>query len=83
MWLFVHITFLTGFKNRFAPCQLGGTFLRGGRAERTITIRQVVGRIAIDEAGGEELTDQVIAVRQPGSNEPQKPDGSSEGARVR
>ena len=51
MWLFVHITFLTGFKNRFAAMlHWGNTFVVGGRAERTITVRQVVGRVAIEEA---------------------------------
>ena len=49
MWLFVHITFLTGFKNRLAAMfHWAGTFLVGGRAERTITLRQVIGRVAID-----------------------------------
>ena len=57
MWLFVHITFLTGFKNRLsAMFHWTGTFLAGGRAERTITVRQVIGRVAIEEAGGDELT---------------------------
>ena len=52
MWLFVHITFLTGFKNRFsAMFHWGETFVVGGRAERTITVRQTVGRVAIEEGG--------------------------------
>jgi NADH:ubiquinone reductase (H+-translocating) len=62
MWLFVHITFLTGFKNRLsAMFHWTGTFLAGGRAERTITLRQVVGRVAIDEAGGEAFTRHLVA----------------------
>ena len=62
MWLFVHITFLTGFKNRLAAMfHWAGTFLAGGRAERTITLRQVIGRVAIEEAGGDELTRHLIA----------------------
>src|SRR5262245_33049591 len=62
MWLFVHITFLTGFKNRFsAMLHWTNTFAAGGRAERTITVRQVVGRVALEQAGGEELTRQVLA----------------------
>jgi len=66
MWLMVHITFLTGFKNRFSAwVNWSSTFLLGGRAERTITFRQVVGRVAIVDAGGAKLTDQIIAVRQP------------------
>ena len=55
MWLVVHVTFLTGFKNRFqALLHWANTFLGGARAERTITIRQVIGRVAIAEAGGDE-----------------------------
>ena len=70
MWLFVHITFLTGFKNRFSALfHWAGTFLAGGRAERTITIRQVVGRVAIDEAGGDELIQHIIAAPTSGSGE--------------
>ena len=52
MWLVVHITFLTGFKNRLsAVLHWSGTFLAGGRAERTITLRQVIGRAAVEAAG--------------------------------
>src|SRR3954453_11189009 len=55
MWLVVHITFLTGFKNRFAALlHWTNTFLLSGRAERAITVRQAVGRVVIDEAGGQE-----------------------------
>jgi NADH dehydrogenase len=62
MWLFVHIAFLTGFKNRLAAMfHWTGTFLAGGRAERTITIRQVIGRVAIEQGGGDELTRHLIA----------------------
>ncbi len=51
MWLVVHITFLTGFRNRLtAMFHWLGTFAAGGRAERTITVRQVVGRVALDDA---------------------------------
>ena len=43
MWLVVHVTFLTGFKNRFqALLHWANTFLGGARAERTITMRQVM-----------------------------------------
>jgi NADH dehydrogenase len=57
MWLVVHITFLTGFKNRLsAVFHWMNTFLAGGRAERTITLRQVIGRVALADAGGETLT---------------------------
>ena len=64
MWLVVHITFLTGFKNRFtALLHWSSTFLVGGRAERTITLRQTIGRVAIEEAGGEDLMRRLIATR--------------------
>ena len=54
MWLVVHVTFLTGFKNRFqALLHWANTFVGGARAERTITRRQVIGRVAIEEAGGD------------------------------
>jgi NADH dehydrogenase len=53
MWLFVHLTFLTGFKNRFTTILSWAlTFIGGNRSERTLTFQQVVGRVAIEEAGG-------------------------------
>jgi NADH dehydrogenase len=52
MWLLVHITFLTGFRNRLsAMFHWAGTFAAGGRAERTITVRQTVGRVVLEQAG--------------------------------
>ena len=53
MWLFVHVTFMTGFRNRFTTI-LGWTlsFLGRERTQRTLTFQQVVGRVAIEEAGG-------------------------------
>jgi NADH dehydrogenase len=62
MWLVVHLTFLTGFKNRFfALFHWAGTFLAGGRSERTITIRQALGRVALAESGGDEVMEHLIA----------------------
>ena len=54
MWLFVHVTFMTGFRNRFSTI-LGWTFsfLGRERTQRTLTFQQVVGRVAIEEAGGQ------------------------------
>jgi len=53
MWLFVHLAFLTGFRNRFATIlRWAVTFIGRGRSERTLTMQQVVGRVAIEEAGG-------------------------------
>jgi len=73
MWLFVHITFLTGFRNRFAAMlHWTGTFLVGTRAERTISLRQVIDRVAIEQAGGDEFTRSLVVQSAP--------DGKGEGA---
>jgi NADH dehydrogenase len=62
MWLAVHITFLTGFRNRFAALlHWAGTFAAGSRAERTITLRQVVARRALEEAGGDAVARHALA----------------------
>ncbi|MBM3666736.1 MAG: NAD(P)/FAD-dependent oxidoreductase [Actinobacteria bacterium] len=52
-WLFVHLAFLTGFKNRLTTV-LGWTmaFIGNGRPERTFTVQQVLSRVAIEQAGG-------------------------------
>jgi NADH:ubiquinone reductase (H+-translocating) len=57
-WLVVHLTFLTGFKNRLsALAHWTISFLGRARAERTITEQQIVARLAIEdqEAGGRPL----------------------------
>lgn len=54
-WLVVHLTFLTGFKNRLsALAHWAVSFLGRARAERTITEQQIVARLAIEaqEADG-------------------------------
>jgi NADH dehydrogenase len=52
-WLFVHLAFLTGFKNRFATIgRWAITFAGNGRPQRTITMQQVISRVAIEQAGG-------------------------------
>jgi NADH dehydrogenase len=52
LWLVVHLTFLTGFKNRFAAVvRWGLSFIGTSRAERTITFQQIVGRLAIARQG--------------------------------
>lgn len=44
-WLFVHLVFLTGFKNRIAALANWTTaFLGRGRRQRTITLQQLVAR---------------------------------------
>jgi NADH dehydrogenase len=52
-WLFVHLAFLTGFKNRLATVpRWAVTFIGNTRPQRTITAQQVIGRVAIEQAGG-------------------------------
>jgi NADH:ubiquinone reductase (H+-translocating) len=52
-WLVVHLTFLTGFKNRIsALLHWTVSFVGRGRAERAITEQQVVARLAIEDRGG-------------------------------
>ncbi len=52
-WLFVHLAFLTGFKNRLTTIpRWAFTFIGNGRPERTITMQQVIARVAIEQAGG-------------------------------
>lgn len=49
-WLVVHLTFLTGFKNRVsALAHWVVSFLGRSRVERTITEQQVLARLAIEE----------------------------------
>ena len=60
MWAFVHITFLTGFKNRLtALFHWAVTFLGSARDERTITWQQISGRLVAMglEPGGEDGPD--------------------------
>lgn len=50
MWLFVHLGFLTGFKNRIAVLfNWSIAFLGHGRPQRAITAQQVFGREAMAE----------------------------------
>ncbi len=52
LWVFVHLVFLTGFKNRVsALAHWGVSFLGRSRSERTITAQQVFGRQAMAETG--------------------------------
>jgi NADH dehydrogenase len=53
VWLFVHLAFMTGFKNRLATLPRWAlTFIGNSRPQRTITMQQIIGRVAIDQAGG-------------------------------
>jgi NADH dehydrogenase len=52
LWAFVHIAFLTGFKNRVsALAHWAVSFLGRSRSERTITNQQVFARQALDDGG--------------------------------
>jgi hypothetical protein len=52
MWAFVHLTFLTGFKNRWiALFKWLTAFVGSGRDERTITMNQVSARLIAMRAG--------------------------------
>ena len=52
MWLFVHVAFLTGFKNRFVTVVSWGlTFISRNRSERTLTFQEVR-RQGRDRGGG-------------------------------
>jgi NADH dehydrogenase len=54
IWLVVHITFLTGFKNRVtALFHWIISFLGRARSERTITMQQIFARQALQDAAGE------------------------------
>jgi NADH:ubiquinone reductase (H+-translocating) len=73
MWLVVHVTFMTGFKNRFTSLlHWANTFIGGQRAERTLTFRQVVARVAIDQAGGDKFMQTLIPGHAAGA-EPEVP----------
>jgi NADH dehydrogenase len=52
MWAFVHLTFLTGFKNRFiALFKWLTAFVGTARDERTVTMQQASARIIAMHAG--------------------------------
>jgi NADH dehydrogenase len=69
MWAFVHLTFLTGFKNRWiALFKWLGSFVGASRDERTITWHQVSARVIAMEAGvkpGEEDLSRYIREQSP------------------
>jgi NADH dehydrogenase len=52
VWLVVHLTFLTGFKNRLSALSHWTiSFFGRSRGERTITLQQVFARRALQESG--------------------------------
>jgi NADH dehydrogenase len=69
-WLLIHITFLTGFKNRFAVVGHWVITLIGrGRTERTITWRQITGRFVLEQAGGEERVLEALPEAETGDSD--------------
>jgi NADH dehydrogenase len=78
MWAFVHLTFLTGFKNRgTALLKWLWAFVGKSRDERTITMQQASGRIVAMTAGvkpGEEDLSRFVT-RQPAPEGPARPGG--------
>ncbi len=67
IWLFVHLAFLTGFKNRFITVlQWAVTFLSGARTERTLTLQQAIARVAIQKAGGQPYLLRLTAEEESG-----------------
>ncbi len=68
MWAFVHITFLTGFKNRWIVLfKWLSSFVGSARDERTITMHQVSARLIAMKAGirpGEEDLSHLVRRRE-------------------
>ena len=53
-WLFVHLIYVVGFKNRLTTLLHSAiTFIGRGRCERVITEQQMVGRLAVLQRGGD------------------------------
>jgi NADH dehydrogenase len=75
VWLFVHIAFLTGFKNRFATVlHWAVTFIGNSRPQRTITMQQIIARTAIEEAGGRPFLLGLVSDQEKHEDAPQGPD---------
>jgi NADH dehydrogenase len=50
MWLVVHLAYITGFRNRFTACiHWFFSFIGRGRSERTTTMQQIFGRVALEQ----------------------------------
>ena len=50
MWLLVHLMYITGFRNRFtAALHWFFSFIGRGRSERTTTMQQIFGRVALEQ----------------------------------
>ena len=74
-WMFVHLAFLTGFKNRLATLpRWAFAFIGNARPQRTITMQQVIARVAIEKAGGRPFLWSLVDE----TGEEQAPGGASE-----
>jgi NADH dehydrogenase len=72
-WLFVHLAFMTGFKNRLATIPRWAiTFIGNSRPQRTITMQQIIGRVAIEQAGG-----RPFLLSLTGEEEPKQPESET------
>jgi NADH dehydrogenase len=53
MWLFIHLVYLTGFKNRLTALgHWAVSFIGAGRAERVVTEQQIFARAALERLAG-------------------------------
>ena len=69
-WLFVHLLYLVGFKNRFTTLvSWFVTFVGRGRPQRAVTVQQVLARQAIERVASEDP----LAVGRSGSEAGQQP----------
>jgi NADH dehydrogenase len=72
MWVFVHLTFLTGFKNRFITLSKWvWAFVGNSRDERTGSVQQAFGRIVAGDVGpyDENMTKILAGESQPTERE--------------
>jgi NADH dehydrogenase len=54
-WLFVHLIYLVGFKNRFTTLvSWFVTFVGRGRPQRSVTHQQIYGRRALERVGADD-----------------------------
>jgi NADH dehydrogenase len=75
VWLFVHLTFLTGFKNRLSTIpRWAVTFIGNSRPQRTITMQQIIARVAIEEAGGRPFLLSLTSDDEPNTTTEDKPE---------
>ena len=56
MWLVVHLFYIVGFKSRITTVlHWAVSFLGRGRSQRVATQQQIFGRLALEQAGGEQF----------------------------